>query len=427
MRRVASDSLRQGAAGLRGTWWAATWRAVVAGVGATVVARLRWLCLLLSLPLLVVTYEADLTGYRLQQVTHEHAFQLWRWEVERLVTRVGRLGESLIDPAVATTPPPDEARIVLAYFGLLDGQQRGSVGEARSGQLRSRVEREIERRVGAVFRAEGLVVPSPLPGVREVLWPPVSVELSPTPRLLIVSPRDRIAVEHSVVLVSDLTEPEMEAMERQVDSQGFSSLVVPTGGIATYPAMVPADASLEFTLSVAAHEWLHHYLYFHPLGQAYWRDGRMRAVNETLADMVGREVAARLLPRYLAYADPPPEGEGAARGETSAPQVDLQAELRRIRRRVDALLAEGKVEEAERFMEAERDALESRGVRIRKLNQAYFAFYGSYAEGGAAGESPIPGLLRQIREQSGSLGAFVRALSQVERYEDLEHLAGRKR
>ena len=41
-------------------------------------------------------------------------------------------------------------------------------------------------------------------------------------------------------------------------------------------------------------------------------------------------------------------------------------------------------------MEERRPYLNARGFGVRRLNQAYFAFYGSYAEG-AAGSSPIAG------------------------------------
>jgi hypothetical protein len=47
---------------------------------------------------------------------------------------------------------------------------------------------------------------------------------------------------------------------------------------------------------------------------------------------------------------------------------------------VDRLLAEGKVEEAEQAMEAKRQFFAENGINIRKINQAYFAFYGSYAD-----------------------------------------------
>jgi hypothetical protein len=43
---------------------------------------------------------------------------------------------------------------------------------------------------------------------------------------------------------------------------------------------------------------------------------------------------------------------------------------------VDRLLAGGKIQEAEQYMEARRQIFVAHGYQIRKLNQAYFAFYG---------------------------------------------------
>jgi hypothetical protein len=66
------------------------------------------------------------------------------------------------------------------------------------------------------------------------------------------------------------------------------------------------------------------------------------------------------------------------------------------------------VDAAEAYMRARRDELQRHGYSIRKLNQAYFALYGSYGEGFAASPAnPIPGLLHRLRDQSASLGDFL--------------------
>ncbi|MFO7662115.1 MAG: hypothetical protein R6X18_05920, partial [Chloroflexota bacterium] len=58
---------------------------------------------------------------------------------------------------------------------------------------------------------------------------------------------------------------------------------------------------------------------------------------------------------------------------------------------------------------------------IRKLNQAYFAFYGGYAAepGGAAGADPVGPMLRRIRAESPSLRFFLDSVSRVTTFEDL--------
>ena len=82
--------------------------------------------------------------------------------------------------------------------------------------------------------------------------------------------------------------------------------------------------------------------------------------------------------------------------------------MRATRVQTEQFLKDGQVAEAEGYMRARRDELQRHGIQIRKLNQAYFALYGSYGEGFAASPSnPIPRLLRTLREQSPSLGDFI--------------------
>ncbi len=88
----------------------------------------------------------------------------------------------------------------------------------------------------------------------------------------------------------------------------------------------------------------------------------------------------------------------------------------------DALLAEGKIEEAEAYMEQRRIIFVKHGYLIRKINQAYFAFYGAYADspGGAAGEDPVGPAVRALREQSNSLADFVNTISWMTSFEQLQ-------
>src|SRR5205085_6301107 len=87
---------------------------------------------------------------------------------------------------------------------------------------------------------------------------------------------------------------------------------------------------------------------------------------------------------------------------------DFRAFMRETRAQTEQLLANKQVDAAESYMRARRDELLQHGYQVRKLNQAYFALYGSYGEGFAASPSnPIPGLLHSLRDQSPSLGDFV--------------------
>jgi hypothetical protein len=101
---------------------------------------------------------------------------------------------------------------------------------------------------------------------------------------------------------------------------------------------------------------------------------------------------------------------------------DFRDQMRLTRVTVDGLLAEGKVEEAEEYMEARRQVFWDNGYQLRKLNQAYFAFYGAYADqpGGAAGEDPVGAAVRALRAGSGSLAAFLKSIAWMTSFEELQ-------
>ena len=59
---------------------------------------------------------------------------------------------------------------------------------------------------------------------------------------------------------------------------------------------------------------------------------------------------------------------------------------------------------------------------LRRLNQAYFAFYGAYADlpQGAAGEDPIGAAVRQLWTATASPSDFLRQMSRMNSVADLE-------
>ena len=75
-------------------------------------------------------------------------------------------------------------------------------------------------------------------------------------------------------------------------------------------------------------------------------------------------------------------------------------------------------------MEYRRQIFWNHGYAIRKLNQAYFAFYGAYAEipGGAAGEDPVGPAVRALRSQSSSLADFVHKIMWIDSFEELQEI-----
>lgn len=282
----------------------------------------------------------------------------------------------------------------------------------------SLVEGIVAEQVEAVLITEGL-------GWGGYLWPPVKFSFEPLPLALIISPRDEIRVKEEVHLQPGVPLEEWEDIENRVDSAlNVSSLVTDIGGISTYPAMVYETSSLHWLMDVVAHEWTHDYLVFHPLGWNYYTSPELRTMNETVASIVGEEVSklviARYYPEFVLPPSPPPEQEES---EPDEERFDFAQEMRTIRLRVQELLDAGLIEEAEAYMEERRQFLVSQGYYIRKLNQAYFAFHGSYATSPASGASeqvnPIGLQLTRLRTQTGSLKAFLDTVAPMSSYEDL--------
>jgi hypothetical protein len=100
--------------------------------------------------------------------------------------------------------------------------------------------------------------------------------------------------------------------------------------------------------------------------------------------------------------------------------------MRTTRVTVDDLLAKGKVEEAEAYMEQRRQFFWDHGYQIRKINQAYFAFYGAYADqpGGAAGADPVGAAVRTLRARSATLADFIKRMSWMSSFNQLRQAVG---
>ena len=90
--------------------------------------------------------------------------------------------------------------------------------------------------------------------------------------------------------------------------------------------------------------------------------------------------------------------------------------------RLEALLDDGQVAEAEAYLEERRLEFVANGYNIRKLNNAWFAFNGTYADS-AASISPIEGQLRAIRADSTGVDEFLRRVAVIDAPGQLERMA----
>ncbi|MAS32596.1 MAG: hypothetical protein CL610_01230 [Anaerolineaceae bacterium] len=276
----------------------------------------------------------------------------------------------------------------------------------------------LEGQVAAVLIDEGF-------GTLGQLLPPLSMRFTRLPNLLAVSQRDAISLE-IYINIDPLPVDEVAALEQRIDADvDVASLVVPLGGIALYPAMIAETTSIPFAADTFAHEWLHHYLFAFPLGLAYDFTGEARIINETTANLFGNAIGPQVIARY--YPDLAQRSAAytwvSQTGQDDAP-FDFGREMDQTRRRVDELLAAGEVEEAEAYMEARRRLFVENGYGIRRLNQAYFAFYGGYQAGGgipgAGGADPIGPAVQEIFDRSASLHDFVVTMRGITTREELQ-------
>ncbi|MBF8266645.1 MAG: hypothetical protein HW388_153 [Dehalococcoidia bacterium] len=376
-----------------------------------------------------------------EELAKAHLYSLVQWEMENFLDKgLYRARLLLTGNDLGAQARTD---LVLEYFrlGNQEGDLKGRIERATyssptddnysldalkkdlarvekaRGSMRNRVEEVLEGQIDAVIAREKLPLGGPLSSLG-VHLPPVDFRFDSSPRVLVVSPRDRIEMAQGILLRPDITLEEMEALERRVmEEENLSALVEGTGEVATYPSVISPGFSLRDALSVAAHEWLHHYLFFRPLGQTYGKNGDMTSLNETLAGIFGQEIGGLVYRRFY-------EAPVALRVSRREEGFDFRAEMHKTRLQVEQLLKEGRVEEAEEYMEQQRRLFAEQGYLIRKLNQAYFAFHGTYGDDPSS-ISPIFDQLSALRAASPSLGEFVRQVSSVSSYTDfLELLDG---
>ena len=312
-------------------------------------------------------------------------------------------------------------------------QEVERIADERSA-LRDGVEESIESALSTAMRESGLS------RWERLVFPPVDIRLAGPPVVLLTSPRDRIERQHEVLMEPDISLVVRERLEDSLMAEhDVAAISFQVGGLAAYPASVLDIIPLADTFRASAHEWMHHYMAFRPLGQRMFTSAEMVTLNETLADIVGREIGDRAREMLLEGEALPPSPCLSPDGDCATPlpapesgrhdrdeHFGFNEEMRETRLRVDELLAGGNVGEAEAYMKERRLFFVENGYPIRRLNQAYFAFHGTYAEN-AASSSPIAGQLHRFRELSPDLQTFVLRMADIssypqflERLEDLE-------
>ena len=351
----------------------------------------------------------------LRSIVKPYRFSIAKWEFRTIPHEVSEwiFGRS--------EEVDDEVRIITEYFHSVErikalkseieavnaGHKQGDLAslgtelnelQEKRAALDEVVEGITGKQIKEALAQQGIF--NPIIGLK-VSFPPLIFKLDKPPHLLVISLRDRIESIRQITLLPSISLKDMEAVEAEVDKLGVSSLVVELGGFATYPSFVTNDASLRFTLDTVAEEWLHQYLVFKPLGFRHLvaRDYEISTISETLASMVSKEIGAIVFEKYYVEYE-------SRQNRVVESEFDFNREMREIRRAVDQYLARGEIKQAEEFMEQKRQYLASKGYYIRKLNQAYFAFHGAYADRPTS-ISPIGLELKELRRRSASLKDFL--------------------
>ena len=276
----------------------------------------------------------------------------------------------------------------------------------------------LERRVQEAAAGLGLDTSLPLFGGARIVWPPVDVDISAPLAIIAVSRRDEVRLLGAVLLQALPDADEVAAMEARMEASGeYSAYVTTVSGVALYPAQIIEGRDHASTLDIVAHEWVHHYLAFHPLGYNYARSADLRTLNETVADIAGDEIAAAAVgatPFQQAI-----DREAAQRWDDIRSQTDPI--LRQLRIDVDALLIDGRVDEAEALMAERRLELLGVGRPFRRINQAFLAFRGSYGASPASATEWGPRLFA-LRDQSASLREFMQDVRGIGSYDEADEL-----
>jgi hypothetical protein len=383
--------------------------------------------------------QVDDFNSKLNKIVNPYRFNIVEWEVRTLTNEFESALFGVKDYAI------DDSLNVVNYFKLLEdisqlefqiSYYRNTMDKedlaAMQKQLedlkleseagKKEVENILEMQIRDTLNQLDLYWYKEIVGLN-ISFPPINFSLEPPPHLLIVSPRDSISRMKEIILLQDLSLDEIEYIETEIDKLGYSSIVLELGGMATFPSFVNNNAGLEYTISTAIEEWFHQYFFFKPAGFLYafnllgiYTDSDISTINETVAGIVSDEIASIVYRKYYsAYY------ENITYENTQGNEFDFYEEMRNIRLAVDNYLANGEIELAEAFMEEKRLYILSQGYYIRRLNQAYFAFYGTYASSPSS-VNPIGDMLWDLRKTSAGVTDFIKIAGTIRNIEDLKSL-----
>ena len=372
----------------------------------------------------------------IEKITLDYSFSLINWEIKNIFPKWIYLAKIYIKND--KSDPSQTITLLQKYLSLtkeknlyqhqleienLSQTQRNVVKNnlkttiAEMQNLKPIVEELCERAMTKTIKLNGLKTNL------DIIFPPVDISLEPPPLILVISPRDKIQIEKSVFLSPDLLNAKKNSLENEIlQKNNKSAYISNLSGLSTYPTLISNEYNSLEIFSTTAHEWLHLYWFFRPLGQNIFNSNEMRTLNETAADIAGRELGLQTYMNLNIKSDFPVKSNPS----TSNKYPQFTKHMRETRTEVENMLKNNKIQEAEKYMKKRWWELSLAGYNLRKINQAYFALYGIYAES-AGSISPIGDQLREFRALVPSTGDFVKEISQISSYSEfLEELERKK-
>ena len=251
------------------------------------------------------------------------------------------------------------------------------------------------------------------------LFPPVDMRFEKPPTILASSRRNHIQLIDSLLLKHDINIFQRNIIENKLlNDHNLSGFIDDLSGLGTYPTMVSDLYDLRTILEVTAHEWLHCYFIFKPLGISYRNSEEMTTINETIADIAGKELGKyaydQIRNNHIGFTNDVIPNDNHM-------DTNYTEFMYETRKNTDKMLATGKVAQAENYMKARLWLLRLGGYNLRKLNQAYFAFRGIYADSPES-ISPIGDEIHQLRAMFPDVGSFIKAVSNISTYAELQEL-----
>ena len=387
--------------------------------------------LIISILLLFVNHDNFNLTYlsKSQSIAWSQKFSLLEWELVNLPQKWTFMIWNTISNADSKDMNTvekielyiDLSKRVNKYERLLDTSGNNYFTSKNANEIRDHTKLLKSKRDSARLIAEKSIEDEITKTIKELglknklglVFPPVDIRLQNIPKVLVTSPRNEIRMIDSVLIDAEISLKERDRIETTLfQAYDTSALVDDLSGVATYPLLVDDQQSLRRILQTSVHEWFHAYFFFKPLGWNYWDSSEMTTLNETICTLLGEEIGDVIY--FNLYET---DEHGLIDSKLNHPNEQLLDKMRLTRIEVDKLLSEGEIDSAEQLMKETWWELRLGGYRIRKLNQAYFAFRGRYGNSPAS-ISNIGNQVNMLRENSAKIKSFVNIVSEINDYNE---------